>query len=183
VVLQWRPAAWCTKTSIVAAVGACNEPKRRTPASVAAGWPASKVSSISVPLWGLRERTPAVDLQRPKDAHRVIGTPGPAASAIDHELVVGWRHRQPMAAQQPPSRVPPGQAGLLQPVDRSSHRGRLTLERVGEDANLERAAVVQQQPEGASEQGPVIGWPLGKRKVVGTVGHDRSLTTRHFQTY
>jgi hypothetical protein len=31
-----------------------------------------------------------------------------------------------------PSRVPPGQAGLLQPVDGSGHRGRLTLERLGE---------------------------------------------------
>jgi hypothetical protein len=28
-----------------------------TTASLAAGWPASKVSSISMPLWGLRERT------------------------------------------------------------------------------------------------------------------------------
>jgi hypothetical protein len=88
-----------------------------------------------------------------------------------------------VAAQQPPRRVAPGQAGLLQPVDRSSHRGRLTLERVGEDANLERAAVVQQQPEGASEQGLVIRWLLGKRQGVGTVGHDRSLTTRYFQRY
>ena len=109
-VLQWRPAAWCAKTSIVAAVGACNEPKRRTPASVAAGWPASKVSSISVPLWGLRERTPAVDLQRPKDAHRVIGTPGPAASAIDQELMVSGvpfnqgRRCAPGATRRRPSR-------------------------------------------------------------------------------
>jgi hypothetical protein len=85
-----------------------------------------------------------------------------------------------MAAQQPPSRVPPRQAGLLQPVDRSRHRGRLALEGVGEGAKLDRAAVVQQQPEGASEQGLVVGWLLGKVKVVRTVGHGRSLTTRHF---
>jgi hypothetical protein len=85
-----------------------------------------------------------------------------------------------MAAQQPPSRVPPGQAGLLQPVDCNGQGGRLTLERVGENANLDRAAVVQQQSEGASEQGLVIGWPLAKRQGVGTVGHDCSLTARHF---
>jgi hypothetical protein len=94
--------------------------------------------------------------------------------------MVSWRHRQPMAAQQPPSRIPPGQAGLLQPVDRSGHRDRLTLERVGEDANLDGPAVVQQQPEGASAQGLVIGWLVGKWQEVGTVDHGRSLTTRHF---
>jgi hypothetical protein len=88
-----------------------------------------------------------------------------------------------MAAQQPPSLVPPGQAGLLQPVDGSGHRGRLALEGTGQGVKLDRAAVVQQQPEGASEQGLVIGWLLGKRKVVGNVGHGHSLTTRHFQTY
>jgi hypothetical protein len=105
---------------------------------------------------GTARAHPAVGLQRPKDAHRVRGTPGPAASAIDQELVVGWHHRQPMAAQEPPSRVPSGQAGPLQPVDRSGHRGRLALERIGQDANLDGAAVVQQQPEGASEQGLII---------------------------
>jgi len=84
-----------------------------------------------------------------------------------------------MAAQQP-SQVASGQAGLLQPIDRSGQRGRLALERAGEGANLDRAPVVQQQPEGASEQGLVIGGLLGKRQVLGTVGHGRSLTTRRF---
>jgi hypothetical protein len=53
---------------------------------------------------------PAVDLQRPKDVHRVIGTPGPAASAINQELMVSGvpfnqgRRCAPGATRRRPSR-------------------------------------------------------------------------------
>jgi hypothetical protein len=113
---------------------------------------------------------PAVGLQRPEDAHRVIGAPGPAMLAVDQELVLGWRHRQTVAAQQPPSRVAPGQAGLCQPIDRGGDRGRLTLEGIDEGADLDRPPVVQQQPEGMSEQGRSSRGLLGKREVLRSVG-------------
>jgi hypothetical protein len=42
---------------------------------------------------------------------------------------------------------------LCQPIDRGGDRGRLTLEGIDEGADLDRPPVVQQQPEGMSEQG------------------------------
>jgi hypothetical protein len=73
-------------------------------------------------------------------------------------------HGCPAAAH----RVPPHQTGLLQPVDCSGHRGRLTLERVGEDANLDGAAVVQQGRPDANiawsiTASPTSAWPTCRR--------------------